>query len=487
MEYLNDKISYTEINKWMGKKVLISSQTGSGKSHFIKTKLLAYCKEHGLKMLLLSNRTILRNQNREEIGDDESLTITNYQFIENGIITSDDDLDYYLSKFDIVVADECHYFFSDSEFSRTSDLLLETLYKEYPHKMMVFMSATPEILLDFKPNFDFSYNMKRDYSYISNIFFFNKDSTPEAIVQNIPADEKIIFFSSNAEQAYELTQRFDNSSFICAESNHMYKYSSQETIDEIVNKSFFSGRLLATTKILDNGINLVDSSVKHIIVDTSDLITLIQCVGRKRVVNKDDTITLYIKNFHYGNANFMAMNIESKLQKALQLDEYGIEEFKTTHRKRSFHDIVDNDFTINKAKLQYYQYKKEFLDKIMKNRNGFKNEVIKYFQLDEEKIKDADNEFEKIGLRTYLEGIQNKFLFKEEQEEFKTRFFSLLFSPKNTNYRNRGLRSINAILEEDNLNYLVRSGKDHKGSNRNKRWWMVIRIGDNFYNKKEEV
>jgi superfamily II DNA/RNA helicase len=477
LKYIGDIIPEEDVPKWFGNRVLIKGQTGSGKSYFIKTRMVEYAKANGLKMLLLSNRSILLEQNEAEMsGEEETIVMMNYQKIENGLISSDEDLDYYLSKFDIIISDECHYLFSDSSFNRRTDLLLELLYKNYPNKMLIFISATPEIVLEYQPDFDFSYTVKKDYSYIENIFFFRRDKTPEAIIQNLPSDEKVIYFSSDAKVAHELTGQFTNASFVCSESNSMYKYSDNRTVEEVVEKSFFSKRILATTKVLDNGINIIDSSVKHIIVDMMDLISLVQCVGRKRVMSKDDAVTLYVKDYHSGNVNYALMYIKSQLQKALQLDEIGVDEFQKVHKKRSFHDIVDNDFSINKAKLHYYQHQQNFLKGILKSKDGFKIAVANYFGIDIDATKDADNAFEKISIRKYFESIKNIKMFKEEQEEFKTIFFSLIFSPKNTNYRSRGIMSINAILEEDNLPYRITSGKESGAVNRNKRWWTVLEM-----------
>jgi len=480
MQYISDIIDKQEIEtNWkIGSKILLTSQTGKGKSHFIKTVLLEYCKENKLRILLLSNRKALKNQNEEELrGEEDYITLMNYQALESNLIQSEDDLEYLLRKFNVIVLDEVHYIFSDSEFSRSSDLLLETLHKNYPDKLMVFITATPEILLEYNPTFDKTYSTKRDYSYINKISFFGRDKTPEEIIQNLPVEEKVIYFSSDAQEAYELSQKFDDASFVCADNNQMSRYSNQNTLDEIAEKSYFSNRILCCTKVLDSGINIIDKNVTTIIIDSLDILNLVQALGRKRITDKNEKINLYIKNYHSGNVNYNLMIINSKLATVEELETYGKEEFQKAHKKISFHDVIDNDFTINKAKLIFYKYKKEYLEKIKKTRDGYKTEVLRYFNIkDESAVGNADNEFEKIGIRAYLEKLKNIKLYKDEQESFKVKFFSLLFSPKNTNYRNRGLRSITAILEEDSIPYRLTSGKDNKGVTRDKRWWMVIDV-----------
>lgn len=479
MEYISDKITLSIISTWkMGDKILITAQTGSGKSHFVKTNLYKYCKANNLKCLLLSNRTILKNQNSMDLDDKlDTINPMNYQEIENSIIQDDEKtIEFYFNKFDFIVMDEAHYLFTDSQFNRRTDLLLETLYRNYPNKIIIFITATPEILLEFQPAYSHLYTLKKDYSYIENIFFYSKSDTAEAIIQNLPQNEKVIYFSSDSQEAYNLSQKFDGASFICSDGNKMKKYSSQNTIKEIINKSSFSERILCTTKVLDNGINIIDREVKHVIIDVLDVITLIQCLGRKRIIGKDDKINLYVKNHHGGDIHFALMETNSRLAKVLQLDEVGVEEFQKRHRKKSFYDIVDNDFTINKAKLQFYQYQKEVLEKMKKEKDGYKNAIIQYLNFETESVQNADNEFEKIGIKSYLQKIKNKKMFKDEQEDFKIKFFNLLFSPKNTNYRHRGSRSINAILEEDNIPYRLTTGQETKGKMRKKGWWAIIEI-----------
>jgi hypothetical protein len=70
-----------------------------------------------------------------------------------------------------------------------------------------------------------------------------------------------------------------------------------------------------------------------------------------------------------------------------------------------------------------------------------------------------------------------KKLFKDEQELLKMEFFENIFSPKRTiNYRNRGLNSMNSILQEDNLPYIILSKRDWKKEGGNgKRYWIIIK------------
>jgi hypothetical protein len=190
---------------------------------------------------------------------------------------------------------------------------------------------------------------------------------------------------------------------------------------------------------------------------------------------------VYVKNHHTGSLQYSLMLANKKLEKVSQLDQLGVEEFQRLHWKRDMDDIIDNDFSVNKAKYHYYSERASSLDKMRKVKDGYKKDILSYFGIredDEVRVGNADIEHEKLEMKKYLQTIKNTKLFKDEQERFKTVFFSLLFSPKNTNYRNRGIRSINAILEEDSIPFRLTSGKENKGTDRNKRWWAVIEVGE---------
>ena len=88
-QFISDIIDLNVIGKWkLGDRILIHSQTGTGKSQFIKDILYEYCKRGDKKILLLSNRNLLKNQNQEEISNikSEIITLKNYQELETNVL-----------------------------------------------------------------------------------------------------------------------------------------------------------------------------------------------------------------------------------------------------------------------------------------------------------------------------------------------------------------------------------------------------------------
>lgn len=476
--YISDIVTEEEIRTWkIGQRYLIKSGTGSGKSYFIRSNLYNYCKAKGFRILLFSNRNILKNQNLVEIGDEKSDTITavNYQYVESQISNNNQTLDYYYNNFKILVFDECHYVFNDSQFNRFSDAVLQTIANPPKNKIVLLLTATPQVLLKY---YDFPkenvYDMRTNYNYVTQLSFYNQKQTPEGVVQSLPEGEKCLYFGT-AQDAWELKNKFDDSSFVCSQSNQLYKSSIvSPVIDQIVSKSSFESRLLAATKILDNGVNLIDPDLKTIVLDILDPVTLLQAIGRKRIKNDDDTVRLFIRDHNRGTINFSYMKVCDQLKQLADFEEMKIDEFVSKYKKKNLASVIDFDRQVNLAIKYNLIFLKEFYEKIMESRDGYKIEICKLLGKDNEVVKDGDVEVEKHSLKETMEKYVGVKLYKEEQEIFKQEFFNCVFAPKNTNYRHRGIGSISAVLAEDHLPYTINNSRDTFGTKR--YFWIISKI-----------
>jgi hypothetical protein len=481
-KYISDIITNEEISKWKpGERILIRAQTGRGKSHFIKNNIFEHCKNNNMKCLLLSNRSLLKNQNLSDLGEKAEIIVPqNYQLLETRILSGTNTIEELFSEYNIIVYDEIQYAFVDSTYSRHTDLLIGPIKNPMPDKIFIFITATPITLLDYQKDYEHIYTLPTDYTYIENLYFYSSNKTPEIIFQNIGRDEKVIYFSSYASEAYELSTKFESAVFVCSEGNKLSSKSDKVTKTQIENESKFEAKYLCTTRVLDNGINIIDRKVKHIIIDILDPVTLIQCLGRKRVIDENDKVNVYIKYYHKGNIVFTLNQIKAKLGIASIFEELGSIEFQEEYRKKDFDSVIDNDFKINEAKLQNYKTQAKYLEEMLEDedKEGYKNYICKILHVEKEYIKDADMEFEKSNLRKVLEKWKNRKIFEEDQDQFKDEFFSVVFSPKNPNYRYRGLRSTNAIIEEEKLPYIILSKKESKGDKRNKMYWIVIDLSE---------
>lgn len=474
-KFISDIIDNNQIAKWKnGDRVLIHSQTGTGKSQFIKDVLYNYCKRNNKKILLLSNRNLLKNQNKEELLEYklDTISLKNYQAIESNILLGESIKDIF-SLYDYICFDEVHYLMSDSAFNRNTDILLDKIKFPSKNKISIFLTATPQAILKYNNLFEHSYTLKPDYSFIENLYFYNTNDMVDSIIDNIPQNEKILFFG-NALDGLEFSMNKINSKFICSDNNKVFKRKSSHTTKrEIVFKNRFSCRILFSTKVLDNGVNIILPELKHILIDMVDPIDVIQCLGRKRIVG-NELINLYIKNQNGRNIYPRLKSARNKLKLVEEFQMLGKEMFQEKYARQQIDNIIMNDGTINWAKTYYAKYLENIFSKMIGENEGYKKHLMDLLQKDS--AIQAENVFEKKNLTDILENYIGKRLYKDDQEKFKSIFFANVFNlHRNINVRHRGINCINSILEEDKLLFRLTSIRDGKGINRGKTYWFLIK------------
>ena len=228
---VGELISYQEVEKWnIGNYILIEAQTGRGKTFFIKTILHAKAKLNKQNILMLSPRSALKRQNEKSFINDNSgiIKFMNYQQLEKMILDKVD-----IGYYDYIVADECHYIYTDSGFNRCTDLTWEWL-KSQNHSIRVFMSATIKLFEKCLENIEkvvyVPYRLKVNYGYIDNLYFYEDDNALKKMLSKLPEVEKAIYFAGT-EKAYAMSKEFKNAEFYCSQYNTTYyKYdSSAET------------------------------------------------------------------------------------------------------------------------------------------------------------------------------------------------------------------------------------------------------------------
>lgn len=286
--FISDFIKPHEIAKWQrGQNVIIRAQTGAGKTFFFLNFLTQYYEKENFKLLIFSNRDILKQQNEKNKSGE--IICYNYQFVEH---MPKEKIEQVLDSFDVIIFDECHYFFSDSNFNENTDLILEYASKSN-HQIKIFASATPEPLFAFGINFDHRYYLPKDYSFIEQIIFYDDFSD---IVETIIQDPRksICFFSDSLNALNFKIEYKDDVEFVCSSNNSFWRVANQELLQNIVDFSRFDCHVLATTSVIDNGVNILDPEVKNVIIDTYSPIDVVQMLGRKRV-GDDEKIRLFLK------------------------------------------------------------------------------------------------------------------------------------------------------------------------------------------------
>ena len=316
--------------------VLIESPTGTGKTSFVLDKLFPFAAQNGRNILYLGNRAALKAQTEyavehrfierdreyensytKELNSAKlfyypqtncSITILNYQAFM-GFSSQ------YLhgeNPFYYIILDEAHFFLEDSLFNPMTAMILNKIMQSFSNSVLVFMSATigetADILINtlrvyrdshpqqipfqalYKEEFVIYQNLLDRRNY--NIRFFNKQTDIIAEISNTPLDEKWLIFVTSKQAATKIAEdirRKTKSSvvFLSAEKKKGRLW------DTLINDSYYEERVLIVTKVLDNGVNIIDSQVKHIVLPFCDRVDFLQMLGRKRI-QESESVHLYV-------------------------------------------------------------------------------------------------------------------------------------------------------------------------------------------------
>lgn len=314
------KERYLEVpnfQNWTEGLYLVDAPCGTGKSYFVFHTLYPFAKENNKKLIVFSNRNALKRQ-QELQAEGTDIELITYQKLEynqylNGdwnVRRSVPDLMQELEGYDYIVLDEAHYLFQDARFNRNTEVILSMIERYRLSKVIIMLSATPDLLKSyFGDRIKETYEAEADYSYIQKAYCYTSKDAAYKILDSIPQNEKAVFFGDSRERLKELHRRYSDSAYLCSDNE-----TTSDVFEQITSTERFACRFLFTTKVLDNGVNLTDRTIKHIIIEQTDLIDFIQCLGRKRVQDEEDTITLYfLRNISSIAARY------GKLQKEIQL------------------------------------------------------------------------------------------------------------------------------------------------------------------------
>lgn len=149
---------------------MILANTGRGKSYFVKNNLRSILKKREQKCLYLLSRVRTKGQFEAELPEDETIKLMTYQAVES---IKADPLSS-LGSLDVIVADECHYFLSDSSFNSNTDIGFDWIMNQ-DKAIRIFMTATGdgvEEYLNSQLILYTQYKIDGNYNQIRNLNFF---------------------------------------------------------------------------------------------------------------------------------------------------------------------------------------------------------------------------------------------------------------------------------------------------------------------------
>ena len=272
----------------------------------------------------------------ENIG---KVTIMSYQSLEENVRKRESfiaETDYWHKcnlfelDYDYIVCDEFHYILKDAGFNGKTRLSFTEITKcWYTNSVLIYMTATDEevkpiientlsILEKYnlgemqftKDKYFHYYDSGIDYSYC-DIKYFKKYKDIITTIKNSPLEEKWIWFTTSIDGAERRLKALKecgiDAEFISAKENDKVK-------NEITETNKFSSKVLITTTVLDNGVNIKDETLNNMVIESFDAITFIQELGRKRMTLDNVTkINLYIPVRNSSNFNIKIGDLKKEI------------------------------------------------------------------------------------------------------------------------------------------------------------------------------
>lgn len=500
---VTDIITVNDLESWTAKNIIIiSAGTGAGKSYFVKNIVYKYAKSEGKKILFLIHRSNCVTQFKQEIERDDkanTIDIMTYQRIENDILQSDKHINF--EQYAYIVCDEFHYFIADATFNHTTDISFAEILKAN-NCIKIYMSATGE---DVEKYFDSylsnkqkkmmrKYELPPDYSYVENLTFFSQyDDISYLAEKIINENKKAIIFIQSVDKAYKLYKKYSQYSlFNCSRYNESYKYVDEEKINTMLKNECFEENLLITTGCFDAGANIVDREVKYIVADIKDIGTLIQCLGRKRIIDSDDTVQFFIKTLTNQQLSGLKRSMCKEIEMAEFLQTHNTQELIQTYPRQIDKSQIIYDDTksnkqrnmstkkVNKMMLAKKKSDIELYTQMMKEPYGYCKYLSRYLKIYPYNIFSKDH-----SLIAFLEDCVKNNSIMLQVKDRKPLIDKL--NLKVNRRKVKGMKSINEILKEFNIPYKVvcfettRHIQDKLGKTVKKKYkaaWRIERVNN---------
>ncbi|MCM1251690.1 MAG: DEAD/DEAH box helicase family protein [Clostridium sp.] len=351
-----------EYKSWNGKKIILTAPTGTGKTTFVIETLLPYVRERKKKMLILCNRKLLRMQywfeliaQFERYAELEScIEVMTYQKLSENV-KKGIPLDKIFYESSIIVCDECHYFYADSDFNSVGTFaLLQIIIQAGIAKTMLFMSATTD---EVKPLIEqtiknciekikrmrnsschdesrireeiisLNFSDLADFSRFSCYAVPEMDSLCEILAES---DKKSVIFIDSKEKEQEIHEKLIKSGKlkrqdICIlNAENLDSENPQKVVQYLAISHKVLPKILITTSVLDNGISIHDADVGNLVVIAESKISFLQMLGRIRV-EKIHQCNLYFLIRGQEIFRNRMNNLEQEIEKFKKLEELNLD------------------------------------------------------------------------------------------------------------------------------------------------------------------
>lgn len=349
-QYLSSILTTEDLDKLeSGSSAAIFSPTGVGKSWVMESIALTISKHK--QVIILTNRCACETQLKQELFHKlnmppvpaelmnlvpvaDHLTIMTYQKFAKT-------RHHYNGKEVMLFLDECHCLAEDAVFSTYPQQVVQFLRRNLDKTTRIYITATPEAVLPiiweleststsnlypltadhlneflrFTPTksstrLQMTYLMKSDWGYLT-FKTYDPDhaaSLVEYLKTAAQDGKKALIYINDIQKGQEMQE-------LLGDSQHIYSDEDKRAeLVEITANYRFEPTALVMTKIAENGISLHDDSLGVIVVETFDLITLQQVIGRARVNRKKPRdILILIPDYTTSHLGSIASKVYSAL------------------------------------------------------------------------------------------------------------------------------------------------------------------------------
>lgn len=443
-EALEEEVPYWRY--W--KAILIDAPPGRGKTSFVYEVLIPLAIKMNRNVLLVANRNALSLQMKldvlELIGSPLRDRLTDLGIRETDIFGSvgivsyhslprflnDPENEDWLDNVEYVVADECHYFTSDSSFNDLTEWHLKLITKHFKRAIRVYMTGTSwdvlrpiadaEMAIKYdkeracKVHLDreiIRYHWEQDHSHVDLRFFRDLEEIKQLILGN--PNEKYMIFVDSRDSGRALADALgkDRATYLDAESK------GTKEMTKLLKEQTFDRQVLVTTKVLDCGINLWDNRLRHIVTVTDDRVSMLQMLGRKRR-KPGERVNLYVCDM---DLKLIAKRYRDGQELLAALREYQEGDTEVHHQMarscwrsedrkyRIYFRITDWSIVPNEVAFWALKRKDYFYRKLLEGHTTFRDEVCKWLGKTQEPEKIPDDE-----LNAFFEDHLGKELSEEE-------------------------------------------------------------------------
>lgn len=540
--FLKERIQL-DYKYWEGGEIFLEAQTGTGKTSFVLDVLVPYAMEKGKEVLFLSNRFLLKKQIKckvarkqglpieeyelvEEVEEFDGITIMTYQKLQkkcqhlNVLLYAEE----IKKRYFYIVYDEAHYILQDATFN--PEILYLLVFVKAYCGTEIFLSATMDELTEFlmewkyegKIDWDNSinyphltlYEIQKKSSIIAGLrYWIWRYKFPEKVRKreikifgnldellpfiNKEDDEKWLIFLGNKSRMEEYKKKIKVPCDLLTADN-VKSNETLELINEIRLREQFPKKVLLTTKILDNGINIKDRKVKNVVIDTECKTEFLQMFGRKRIQDENDTFRLFIPK---KSKSYFSCLLKMRVEQSL---DFLNKSYSTPELLRLLHDkdalrMILNFYTEYKGMLMCnpagkfkLEMEKNFFEQMIEMMKidpwAFAKEQMNWLHIAEE-----FSEENSITVQNYKRSISEIFDFIKEyageklNKNDQTRFREL-FAKKlkfngiviGKNGRIPGKNAINKFLENNSISYCIKANKISKKGE--ETIWIIERRDD---------